>query len=234
MKLLVDDPCRKESESGSAFAYRVLRDNIMRMRLEPGEVLNEPLLAEELGVSRTPVREALFHLKDDKLVEIHPHRASIVTLIDFAFVREGYFTRTVVEPMVTGLACDFLNAGVIAALEDILAGQEQVLDSNGDTNRFHALNQQFHQTIYEAGGMQELWNSVTAMTTHYDRLRYFEVIADRNDFRGAWQGHKALLRAMQEDVAAVPAIARAQIFDIENIEEYIAPPNRRYFLHMDV
>lgn len=234
MKLIIDEPYRKDEENGSAFAYRIIRDNIMRMRLLPGEVLNESLLADEMGVSRTPIREALFSLKDEKLVEIHPHRTSIVTLIDFVLVREGYFTRTVIEPKATAAACDFLDANVVATLEDILARQEEAIDSVGDRNRFHMLNQLFHQTIYKAGGMLELWNSVNAVTTHYDRLRYFEPKAKRDDFSAALKGHKVLLDAMLNAPDSVSAIARACIFNIENIEDYIVPKHRCFFQYLDV
>ena len=77
---------RREHESAKSFVLRVLIDNIINTRLEPGEKLNEPELCEQLGVSRTPFREAELELAQRRLIEIRPKIGTYVSLIDAELV----------------------------------------------------------------------------------------------------------------------------------------------------
>ena len=79
---------RREHESAKSFVLRVLIDNIINTRLEPGEKLNEPELCEQLGVSRTPFREAELELAQRRLIEIRPKIGTYVSLIDAELVEE--------------------------------------------------------------------------------------------------------------------------------------------------
>ena len=88
---------RKNGETNSRYAYRLLRESIMSFKLLPGETLDETVISEQFGTSRTPVREALILLKNEKLVDILPQKGSKVSFIDLNLVRQGYFTRRVIE-----------------------------------------------------------------------------------------------------------------------------------------
>ena len=88
---------RREHESAKSFVLRVLIDNIINTRLEPGEKLNEPELCEQLGVSRTPFREAELELAQRRLIEIRPKIGTYVSLIDAELVEEVRHLRAVLE-----------------------------------------------------------------------------------------------------------------------------------------
>ena len=88
---------RKNGETNSKYAYRLLRESIMSFKLLSGEALDETVISEQFGTSRTPVREALILLKNEKLVDILPQKGSKVSFIDLNLVRQGYFTRRVIE-----------------------------------------------------------------------------------------------------------------------------------------
>ena len=88
---------RREQESAKNFVLRVLIDNIVNTRLEPGEKLNEPELCEQLGVSRTPFREAELELAQRRLIEIRPKIGTYVSLIDAGLVEEVRHLRAVLE-----------------------------------------------------------------------------------------------------------------------------------------
>ena len=88
---------RKNGETNSKYAYRLLRESIMSFKLLPGEPLDETVISEQFGTSRTPVREALILLKNEKLVDILPQKGSKVSFINLDLVRQGYFTRRVIE-----------------------------------------------------------------------------------------------------------------------------------------
>ena len=76
-------------ETGREYVLRVLKENIVMLELEPGSRISENELAAELGISRTPVREALIELSKSKIVEIYPQKGSYVSLIDWEMVEEG-------------------------------------------------------------------------------------------------------------------------------------------------
>ena len=88
---------RYSRETGREYVLRVLKDNIVRLELEPGSRISENELAAEIGVSRTPVREALIELSKSKIVEIYPQKGSYVSLIDWDLVEEAQFMRLTLE-----------------------------------------------------------------------------------------------------------------------------------------
>ena len=84
--LLLMDP-RQPDENNRAYAYRILRKNIMNIQLQPGCQLSEAELSEHLVMSRTPIHEALMMLKGEWLVDVLPQRSSIVSK-DFDALQE--------------------------------------------------------------------------------------------------------------------------------------------------
>ena len=86
---------RHYAETARDYARRVLKDNIVEMELEPGAMVSENELAAQMGVSRTPVREALMDLAKCRVVDVLPQRGSRIALIDYALVEEARFARLV-------------------------------------------------------------------------------------------------------------------------------------------
>ncbi len=89
---LLMDP-RQPDENNRAYAYRILRKNIMNIQLQPGCQLSEADLSERLVMSRTPIHEALMMLKGEWLVDVLPQRGSIVSKISSQYITEGYAMR---------------------------------------------------------------------------------------------------------------------------------------------
>ena len=96
---------RLPKESARDFAFRTLRDNIVSLELKPGTLISENEIAMELGVSRTPVREAIIDLAKAGIIEILPQRGSYVSLIDPNMVEESRFVRKTLDKAVIELAC---------------------------------------------------------------------------------------------------------------------------------
>ena len=88
LPLLLD--VRRMDENNRAYAYRMLRKNIMTLQLQPGCQLSEAELCEQLAMSRTPVHEALMMLKSEWLVDVLPQRGSIVSKISVPYLNEGF------------------------------------------------------------------------------------------------------------------------------------------------
>ena len=118
---------RGQRETGRDYAMRTLRENIIQLELAPGSMVSENELAGELGLSRTPVREALMELSKVRLVEVYPQRGSAVSLIDYEMVEEACFMRRVLECAVVKEACKMIAPEDKVELEDNVALQERCL-----------------------------------------------------------------------------------------------------------
>ena len=109
MKLMIEEMLiteKQTAENNSQYVYRLLRENIMSLTLFPGETLNEQVLCQRLGVSRTPVHEALMRLRGERLVDVASQSKTSVSLIDLRQCAEGQFIRLTLESEVYRKLCD--------------------------------------------------------------------------------------------------------------------------------
>jgi DNA-binding GntR family transcriptional regulator len=198
---------KENGESNSQYAYRALRGSIMNYALHPGVALNEAAISEALGVSRTPVREAFIKLKEERLIDIFPHKLSRVSLIDLALVEEGYFIRSALEPAVLLTLCGRLPEEYIGRLGENLAFQKSVAYATKDVNRFWLLDNEFHSLLYQAANRFTVWRMLTTMSAHYERVRYFDSLFGGDRLASLHDDHdrifSAILKGDQKNLAAI-------------------------------
>ena len=120
---LLMDP-RQPDENNRAYAYRILRKNIMNIQLQPGCQLSEAELSEHLVMSRTPIHEALMMLKGEWLVDVLPQRGSIVSKISIQYINEGYAMRKMLEPALLRSLSGHLNQAQLSELHGLLERQD--------------------------------------------------------------------------------------------------------------
>src|SRR5258708_5249501 len=111
-------------------AYAALRDAIVSTELEPGRRISENEIADKLGVSRTPVREALARLSDDQLVQIVPQLGTFVSRISVAGVDDAQFLREALECSAVRLAAESVDKSGMADLHALIARQETARDAS--------------------------------------------------------------------------------------------------------
>jgi DNA-binding GntR family transcriptional regulator len=186
---------RNRGELAVDYALRVLYYNIMTLHLEPGQVLRESELTKKLGISRTPLREALIRLSSMYLIDIVPQSGTHVTLIDPAVIEEGFFLRLQVEPAVTERACSVITDGEIIQLEDILAMQKRLFES-GRLEELLVKDNAFHQKIYEICGAEKTFHAVTGLCGQYDIIRALSLY--HNTTKIAVQDHIKIFEAIRE------------------------------------
>ncbi|MBQ6373936.1 MAG: GntR family transcriptional regulator [Clostridia bacterium] len=163
---------RTADESYSEYAYRVLRDRIMKFELIPGAPLNENELAEDLQVSRTPVHEALAKLRDEKLVDIQPRKESRVSKIDLVLVNDGIFIRSCVEPELIQTIQGNLSTPIMQRMLRNINCQRQILLEGNPDNEFNGVDDEFHMLLYMAANRENTFIQVHKMIAHFDRIRY--------------------------------------------------------------
>ena len=119
---------RRYAETARDYARRVLKANIISMELAPGAMVSENELAAQMGLSRTPVREALMDLAKCRVVDVLPQRGSRIALIDYALVDEARFARAVLEVAILDQVRERATAADIAQLRQNIRLQMMSLE----------------------------------------------------------------------------------------------------------
>ncbi|OMH32387.1 GntR family transcriptional regulator [Tersicoccus sp. Bi-70] len=192
--------------SGRERAYAYLRDEVLSDPARQGTFLNETELAASIGVSRTPVREALLLLVADGLVEMIPQRGARVPVIGRQQIHDLMQVRAMLECQ-SALSTMHADTAPVAAMDEVLAAQESLADG-GDERAFIDLDRAFHQSLIDAVG-----NGLLSAT--YARLRSRQIVIGVEALfrsperqRQVVAEHRAILAALAagDDEAATAAI----------------------------
>jgi DNA-binding GntR family transcriptional regulator len=190
-----------------------LRERILALELPPGTVLARAELAEQFGVSQTPVRDALIKLGEQGLVDIYPQHATLVSRIDVTAALRAHFLRRALElEIVRELAGRDAQelVPVLALLRDRIAQQRRAQAAR-DYGAFILADRDFHRVTYEAAGMAELWPLIRQHSGHIDRLRRLHLPA-RGKAQDIVRDHLAILDAIaRRDPAAAQAALRTHL-----------------------
>jgi DNA-binding GntR family transcriptional regulator len=151
-------------------AYAVLREAIVSGELAPGRQLSENELAERLGVSRTPVREALVRLRDERLVAIVPQLGTFVTFISPEAVADAAFVRDALECNAIRLATERASDADLTALRSNLDEQDRA-EADADADAFDSLDESLHRLLCELSGHEIAWRLSRRVNGHLDRVR---------------------------------------------------------------
>jgi GntR family transcriptional regulator, rspAB operon transcriptional repressor len=206
-----------------AHVYDALRDAIVSAALEPGRQLSENEVAALLGVSRTPVREALQRLREERLVEVVPQLGTFVTHISTAAVADAQFVREALECAAIRETAVRASEEDVAALEAIVARQEETREAD-DFDRFYLLDEELHQALCDLSGRGIAWSLSQRAKGHLNRIRRLslpepgylaEMIAEHREVVAAVAAHdpddaeRALRHHLRMVLSSLPAI-RAQ------------------------
>lgn len=161
---------RLPRENGRDYALRVIKDNIIHLNLEPGSQISENELSAELGLSRTPVREALIELSKVRIIEIQPQKRSVVSLIDYDLVEESRFMRNVLECAVVDLVCEMAGPEDVERLRENIRLQKFYWD-NFDPDQLWTLDDHFHQMLFEIAHKSQVFALMQNISIHFDRVR---------------------------------------------------------------
>ena len=151
-----------------AFVADRLRQAILKGDLKPAERLDENAIAAQLEVSRTPVRSALRMLAAESLVEVHPHRGTVVRELTPDELEEVYLIRRILEGHAARLAAPYIDDDRLRAMEAVLLE----LEATAEPDLWLELNNRFHHLLYEAANrprMQSIIEYVRNIAAPYIR-----------------------------------------------------------------
>jgi len=215
--------------------YARLYSDILTGRLRPGEALSETRIAEQHGISRTPVREVFQHLAKEGLLRVVPQIGTFVAPINLGAVNASQFIREALECRAVRAAAEAATRAQIVELRRQVAQQTQAFDA-GDHLAFFALDEAMHQTILAIAGHPRVWDLIASVKAQLDRVRHLSLEDDdwlamifrqhreivqriaAHDAAGAEHAMQAHLRTVFDAIARIAA-AHAAFFEQDQVPQ---------------
>jgi len=209
---LTNDAAAAPLATKSDVAYRRVRELILSGELAPGSVLNQATLARAIGISTTPLREALRRLKQQGLVELDAHRDARVAPLDAEEARDLLELRLALDPLAASLAAQRRSSQDIAEMRAALSGLESL--PTEPTAEQLAAHRRFHAAIYRASHNARLVATLDDLWDSADRYRRHGLQTERTaeEREAKAREHALLFDAIVEgDGATAEEIMRAHI-----------------------
>ena len=187
-----------------------LRSMLIEGRIAPGAKLNERELCEQLGVSRTPLREAIKLLAAEGLVDLLPNRGAVAVKLTEADVLNTFEVLAMMEGMAGELAAQRITEPELAELR-ALHYEMMACYARRDLSGYYRLNAQIHTGINEAARNPVLAGSYRSINARVQSLR-FRTNQDEAKWKSAVQEHEQMIEALQaHDAAALRQVLTAHV-----------------------
>ncbi|MCQ6275660.1 GntR family transcriptional regulator [Bacillus sp. V3B] len=225
---------RLSGENNKDYSYRVIKDAIMYLELQPGQTISEIELAEALQISRTPIREVMAKLREEYLVEVFPQVGTYVSKIKSQLIEEAAFMRVTLEKEVLKESCESFPKEKLFELKRNIFLQEELLGQKGTERTFHKLDTDFHHIIFQGNNRENVWGAIIRLSTHYNRIRLLSEMKEHNLSDKIAQ-HKNIVKIIEnKEVDQVEESVREHI--IEPIKHWgdLYDPNSVYAHYLDL
>lgn len=194
-------------------AYQALRSAIMSMDFRPGEIIRKAPICEQMGISRSPVTEAIQKLSSEGLVNVIPQSATRVTKLSMTEIREGSFLREALEVGGVARAAEMRTDLQISQLQRNLRMQELVLE-DGDLSEFFKYDEEFHQIIMACSGITKLPATVATVSLQVNRARPL-LLPEPGRTLDTVEEHKRILEAIRvQDPASAEAAMKRHLREL--------------------
>lgn len=178
-------------------AYRLIKEAIIYQKLKPGTIYSQEAICQELGISRTPVREALLELQNEEYIHIRRGRGIEVISLDEKAIHSILEMRIYLEIASAELAAKRASKEDLDYIAECLENSQQNLDSQ-DIILCYRLDHQFHRAVAKAAYNEILYNAIDDVLNHYLRFEVLTVYQSKNDANLIWKEHNELYYAIKE------------------------------------
>ena len=172
--------------------YSSLEEKILLMEYPPGQILQEKELADQFGIGKTPVREALIYLEAAGLVERVPYGTTYVAEVDFAKLRDTFELRNSLMEIAAQWASKRVTQEQLSQMEDIL----QRMENETDPKNLMRLDSEFHEVMNEATGNQMLCRALELL--RYQAIRVWALARDKSFTLEFKEDFREILQALKE------------------------------------
>jgi DNA-binding GntR family transcriptional regulator len=173
-----------------------LREYIMKGNLKPGERLTEPKLSAMLGISRTPIREALRLLETEGFIDIYPRRGAVVSDITSKDVDEIFVIKTKLESLAARLAVEYISDSDIKKMIDINDKMTKYAESQNVVNLIK-LNAEFHNIFIEKSNNQRLIKFIESLNKQFKRVTAYS-FTEAGRIKKVIEEHKNIIEAFEK------------------------------------
>lgn len=191
--IVLEDTRRDGHVSLAERAYRYIEEQIVTLKLKPGDIIADKSIAEGLGISRTPVREAILRLRNEQFVESSARRGVFVLGIDLAHYKDIFETRRVLDNLLLETASYRATAPHIDDLADCAAEMTEAAGRH-DVENFMRADRRFDQIVADAARMLPASKSVMPLHSHCRRFWY--AYKKSQDLRTSAEFHVAIMTAL--------------------------------------
>ena len=174
--------------------FETLKDAIVKQDLKPGERLMEIQLADEMGVSRTPVREAIRRLEQEGLVVMVPRKGAYVSGISMKDIHDVYEVRSALEVLAVELAAERITDDELEELGRQVVRESEVTEAN-EINELVYIDSSFHEMIYKYARNTRLVHFINVLQEQMQRYRAVS-LANVGRSRSALDEHKEIVDAL--------------------------------------
>lgn len=208
--------------------YDRLREDILRGRLLPGEALSEARLAEEHGISRTPVREVIQRLAKENLLAIVPQVGTFVAPIKLSSVTSSQFIREAIECRAVRFATERATRPQVEALRQQVSHQKKAIDS-GDRVAFFQFDEKMHALILDIAGHAHAWDLIASVKAQLDRVRHLS-LEDKGWPKMIYRQHVDIVGAIRDkDPSGAEQAMQAHLRTVFDAVERIAQEHTQFF-----
>lgn len=193
-----------------------IREAIMNGSLQPRERLMEIQLAEELGVSRTPVREALRKLELEGFIVMVPRKGAYVSDLSMKDIADVFEIRAALEGLAGGLAAERITEEELEAMERMLVEKGEAINKN-DIDKLVEVDTKFHEAMYKASRNERLFPIISNLREQIQRFRLTSLSVPGRK-QESLEEHRNILEAIQaRDVQLARQLAQEHIENAENV-----------------
>ncbi|WP_119389667.1 GntR family transcriptional regulator [Taklimakanibacter lacteus] len=200
---------RRSADSGER-AYKAIRKQLVEFKLKPDQRINEMALAKSLGVSRTPIREALNRLASEGFIALTPNRGFFFKALDIDALLDLYELRAMIECGAFTLMCERASDAERDRLKDFWDGVKADYRER-DPDDILVLDEGFHLLIAELSGNPEIVNQLKAINARIRFIRRIQIQHVSHDFDMVNTHSQIVDAAMKRDVAAGTALLKSHI-----------------------
>ncbi len=203
--------------------YDSIRNDILNLSMKPGSLVSEVDLSQRYGCSRTPIREILIRLSQERLVHIYPQRGTAIALIDMDYVEQMVYMRLLIEKEILKDACGIIGEKDLQELRMLCSFQRAIAENGGSSINFLEQDNMIHKTIFTLCGHQEIWAILEKNSIHYRRFRFLDVL-EKKQMLKLVDDHERLLDLLEaQDTHGVEEFIKDHLYcGLIHREELIA------------
>ena len=178
--------------------YQKLKEDILTLKLKPGQMISENEVASIYNVSRTPIKNAFLRLKGEKYIEIIPQKGSYVTLLDMKSIKDIIYMRAVLEvDALYNIVEQGLTDEAVKGLQEVLERQQELIESDRiSATTFYDVDSEFHHRLFIYTGRERMWEVIQDCQVYYSRFRILDTMTTSR-YKELVAEHSRVLEALK-------------------------------------